>query len=76
MDFSLSFIDLITATFIEKNLVKNLDTVVIVQTFGIDIGKFLVISLIRRYNIYILLFRNYSGYWYLSDKNSDSTSGS
>ena len=39
MYFSLSFIDLITVTFIEKNLVKNLDTVVIVQTFRIDIGK-------------------------------------
>ena len=38
MYFSLSFIDLITVTFIEKNLVKNLDTVVIVQTFRIDIG--------------------------------------
>ena len=38
MYFSLSFIDLITATFIEKNQVKNLDTVVIVQTFRIDIG--------------------------------------
>ena len=38
MYFSLSFIDLITVTFIEKNLVKNLDTVVIVQIFRIDNG--------------------------------------
>ena len=38
MYFSLSFIDLITVTFIEKNLVKNLDTVVIVQTSRINIG--------------------------------------
>ena len=31
MYFSLSFIDLITVTFIENNVVKNLYTVVIVQ---------------------------------------------
>ena len=38
MYFSLSFIDLITATFIENNVVKNLDTVVIVQTSRVNVG--------------------------------------
>ena len=40
MYFSLSFIDLITATFIENNVVKNLDTVVIVQTSRVNVGLF------------------------------------
>ena len=75
MYFSLSFIVLITATFIENNVVRNLDTVVMLQTSRVNVG-FQVMSLIQRYNIYILIFRNYSGYWYLSDKNSNSTSGS
>ena len=38
MYFSLSFIDLITATFIENIVVKNLDTVVIVQTSRVNCG--------------------------------------
>ena len=39
MYFSLSFIGLITVTFIENNKVENLDTVVIVQTSRINIGR-------------------------------------
>ena len=37
MYFSLSFIDLITVTFIENNVVKNLYTVVIVQPSRVNI---------------------------------------
>ena len=37
--FSLSFIDLITVTFIENNVVKNLDTVIIVKPSRVHIGR-------------------------------------
>ena len=39
MYFSLSFIDLITVTFIENNVVRNLANVVMVQTSRVYIGR-------------------------------------